>query len=132
MNDKPGKFRFTYFTDKYSETFEFYEKTLKFPLAHAWDRSKEDKGALFEAGDGLIEILHLPNSETEKTPGLDYRKPQGVFMCIQVFDIDDRFESYKSMGIPFQEKLTNQSWGHRSFSIREPNGLTLFFFQEQF
>ena len=53
-------------------------------------------------------------------------------MCIQVWNIDELFDKYKSVGLSFKQEITNQSWGHRSFSILEPNGLVLFFFQEQF
>ncbi|MEM8895459.1 MAG: VOC family protein [Bacteroidota bacterium] len=131
MVNKEGKFRFTYFTDQYQETYEFYQKTLGFVLEHDWDRSDHDKGALFHAGLGLIEILHLPQEE-HRIIGLDYRSPQGVFMCIQVWNIDELFKKYKSLAVPFQQEIVDQTWGHRSFSIVEPNGLVLFFFQEQF
>ncbi len=132
MTKKKGKFRFTYFTPNYEETYHFYKDTLGFSLGHSWDRHKDDKGALFEAGEGLIEILHLPSMEEDRNPGLDYRAPQGVFMCLQVWDIDERYKKYRSLGIPFKQELVDQSWGHRSFSIVEPNGLVLFFFEEQF
>lgn len=132
MKDKQGAFRFTYFTDKYLETCNFYKDKLGFNLEHSWDRNEHDKGALFKAGKGLIEVMHLPEDETYKYGALDYRVPQGVFMCIQVFNVDELFETYKSSRIPFKQVITNQSWGHRSFSVIEPNGLILFFFQEQF
>jgi catechol 2,3-dioxygenase-like lactoylglutathione lyase family enzyme len=128
--NREGAFRFTYFTDKYDQTWNFYEDKLGFHLEHSWDRSDQDKGALFQAGAGLIEILLFPNDESHKYAGLDYRSPQGVFMCIQVWDIDQRFERYKSLGLNFAQQITDQSWGHRSFSLVEPNGLILFFFQE--
>ncbi len=127
-----GQFRFTYFTDKYLETFDFYQSKLTFQLAHSWDRSEDDKGALFKAGPGLIEILHRPNDPGKHIAGLDYRTPQGVFLGIQVGNIDDLFKNYKSAGVPFKQDLTDQPWGHRSFSLLEPNGLVLFFFQEMF
>ena len=130
MAQKKGKFRFTYFTPKYQETFDFYKTTLELALAHSWDRNENDKGALFEAGEGLIEILHYP--DTEQNPGLDYRVPQGVFMCIQVWNIDELCRQFETRGIPFKQKIVDQAWGHRSFSILEPNGLVLFFFEEQF
>ena len=57
-----GAFRFTYFTDKYDETCKFYEVRLGFGLEHSWDRNDHDKGALFKAGAGLIEILLRPNA----------------------------------------------------------------------
>lgn len=131
MSQKQGAFRFTYFTDKYQETYAFYQDKLGFELAHDWDRRAEDKGALFKAGFGLIEILHKSLEETEN-PGLDYRAPQGIFMCIQVWEIDDLYDLFKKQNIPFKQELTDQSWGHRTFSILEPNGLTLYFFQENF
>ena len=131
MNTKIGKFRFTYFTEHYQNTYHFYQETLGLPLAHDWDRNEHDKGALFKVGEGLIEILHKSPSKGENA-GLDYRSPQGVFMCIQVFDIDDRFRRYKALGLAFKQEIIDQSWGHRSFSIVEPNGLVLFFFEERF
>jgi catechol 2,3-dioxygenase-like lactoylglutathione lyase family enzyme len=132
MTERKGKFRFTYFTDKYEETYKFYKDSLEFNLGHSWDRSEHDKGALFEAGEGLIEILHRSDDEAHRVSGLDYRIPQGVFMCIQTWDVDQLYKKYKERGIPMKQEIVDQSWGHRSFSIVEPNGLVLFFFQEQF
>lgn len=135
MNDSTqteGAFRFTYFSDRYAETCRFYTDKLKFNLEHSWDRSAHDKGALFKAGAGLIEVLSSPDTPELENSGLDYRNPQGVFMGIQVWNIDARFNTYKAAGVPFQQEITDQSWGHRSFSVTEPNGLVLFFFQEQF
>ena len=130
-NDE-GAFRFTYFTNKYDETCHFYAEELGFNLEHSWDRNEHDKGSLFKAGKGLIEVMHIPADDAFKYEALDYRVPQGVFMCIQVFNVDELFGTYKSAGIPFKQEITSQSWGHRSFSVIEPNGLVLFFFQEQF
>lgn len=132
MNEKEGAFRFTYFTEKYAETCEFYATSLGFKLEHSWDRSEYDKGSLFKAGAGLIEVLLKTDDEKHRVAGLDYRIPQGVFMCIQVWNIDTLFDQYKSEGIPFKQEVTNQSWGHRSFSVLDPNGIVLFFFEEQF
>jgi uncharacterized glyoxalase superfamily protein PhnB len=53
-------------------------------------------------------------------------------MAIQVWDIDHLFKKFKTSGIHFKQEVTDQPWGHRSFSVLEPNGLILFFFQEQF
>ncbi|MEM9857656.1 MAG: VOC family protein [Bacteroidota bacterium] len=126
-----GQFRFTYFTDKYETTTDFYQNKLGFELEHSWDRSTNDKGAVFRAARGLIEVLLFPDDE-HKVTGLDYRNPQGVFMCIEVWNVDQLFEQFKSKAVPFKQEITDQSWGHRSFSIVEPNGLILFFFEEQF
>ena len=66
MTKEIGKCRFTYFTSKYQETFDFYKDTLELSLAHAWDRSENDKGALFEVGSGLVEILYRPDIEKNR------------------------------------------------------------------
>lgn len=129
---KEGAFRFTYFTRKYQDTLRFYEETLGFKLEHSWDRSENDKGALFKSGSGLIEILQTPSDSSLENAGLDYRSPQGAFMCIQVWGIDELFNQYKSSGVSFKQEITNQSWGHRSFSALDPNGIVLFFFEERF
>ena len=132
MTEKDGTFRFAYFTDKYQETRDFYRNTLEFELQHSWDRHENDKGAVFKAGVGLIEILHHPINDEHKVLGLDYRTAQGAFMVIQVWNVDALFKKFKTKGIPFKQDIVDQEWGHRSFSILEPNGLVLFFFEEQF
>ncbi|NND10656.1 MAG: VOC family protein [Flavobacteriaceae bacterium] len=132
MTEKEGQFRFAYFTDKYQETWDFYNNILGFKLEHSWDRHENDKGAVFKAGAGLIEILHHPSNLEQKISGLDFRTPQGVFMVIQDWNVDDLYEKIKAKGIPFKQEIVDQDWGHRSFSIFEPNGLVLFFFEERF
>lgn len=129
---KQGAFRFAYFTEKFDETCKFYEEKLHFDLEHSWDRSEHDKGALFKAGAGLIEILLFPDDDRYKNAGLDYRSPQGAFAVIQVWNIDELFLRLRSIGVPFEQEITDQSWGHRSFSVIEPNGLILLFIQEQY
>lgn len=131
MEDE-GAFRLAYFTKKFDATFKFYAEKLHFDLEHSWDRSEHDKGALFKAGRGLIEILLFPDEDIHKHAGLDYRSPQGTFAVIQVWDIDELFLRLKSNGVPFEQEITDQPWGHRSFSVIEPNGLILLFIQEQF
>ena len=132
MKQKEGKFRFAYFTDKYQETCSFYRNTLELKLEHSWDRNENDKGSLFKAGMGLIEVLKQPGEDQHKIKGLDYRQPQGIFAVIQVWEIDELYEKYKNKGVSFKEEITDQDWGHRSFAVLDPNGVVLFFIQDQF
>ena len=127
-----GAFRYAYFTTRYEETYRFYEQLLKFTVWNSWDRSDDDKGCEFKAGNGRIEILHQPESQEHVNEGLDYRVSQGVFMGIQTWDIDGLYSQYKAAGVTFKQDVVDQSWGHRSFSVIEPNGLVIYFFQEQF
>lgn len=130
MNGK-GVFRLTYFTEKYNETLAFYTEMLEFEVLHFWDRHANDKGTLLKAGLGTIEVMLKP-TEDYRIKGLDYRKPQGVFACLQVDDATELYEKFQNKNIVFKEDLVDQSWGHRSFSVEDPNGIVLFFYEEQF
>ncbi|MEM7298782.1 MAG: VOC family protein, partial [Bacteroidota bacterium] len=114
-----GAFRFAYFTDKYQETCDFYTYQLELAVDKSWDRDENSKGSVFKAGVGLIEVLHLPSDKGVKNAGLDYRVPQGAFMVIQVWDIDERYKNYKNKGVNFKQEVVDQVWGHRSFSITD-------------
>ena len=59
-----GQFRFAYFTPLYDVTIAFYRDGLDLPVIEAWDRSPEDRGTLFGAASGLIEVLVLPAGST--------------------------------------------------------------------
>jgi len=124
-----GQFRFSYFTPKYEETLAFYRQGLELPIIEAWDRSPDDRGTLFGVASGVIEVLALPGN-TGSDHLWDDRPPQGAFMVIEVEQVDSLYQRTVEMGLPIQEELKDQAWGHRSFCIREPNGLTLNFFSE--
>ena len=129
MDTKHGTFRFAYFSRKYQETCEFYTDLLEFKTEYSWDRDDNDKGVVFNAGGGSIEVLQAPDNGVDLNAGLDYRSPQGAFMVIERWGIDQLYKTYKAKGLQFKQDLTNQSWGHKSFSVVDPNGVVLFFFQ---
>ena len=51
-------------------------------------------------------------------------------MVIEVEDVELMYRQVIEKGLPIQQELTTQTWGHRSFCVWEPNGLTLYFFSE--
>ena len=123
-----GQFRFCYFTPKYEETVAFYRDGLELERLESWDRNPDDRGSLFRASGGIIEIVSRPQAPSEHH--WDDRPPQGAMMVIEVDDVTDRYRLVKEKQIPILEPLKDQSWGHRSFCVREPNGLTIYFFSE--
>jgi uncharacterized glyoxalase superfamily protein PhnB len=131
MIEQQGAFRFAYFSNKYEETCNFYLNTLELKLEHSWDHH-ENKGSVYKAGKGLIEVLYLPDNPEYENAGLDLRKPQGAFMVIQVWHVEELFQKYKHKHLNFKQELTDQIWGHRSFTVTDPNGVALYFFEEQF
>ena len=124
-----AQFRFAYFTPKYEETVNFYRHGLEFPTIETWDRTPDDRGTLFRVASGVIEVLALP-ANTQSDHLWDDRPPQGAFMVIEVDRVESLYQRALEKGLPIQQELKDQAWGHRSFCVREPNGLTLNFFRE--
>lgn len=125
-----GQFRFGYFTAHYEATLAFYRDGLDFPVVEAWDRGPDDRGTLFAAANGIVEVLALPASG-DCSHLWDSRPPQGVFMAIEVNQVDDSYRRVLQKQLPIQQELRDQTWGHRSFCVQDPNGLTLYFFSEK-
>jgi len=123
------QFRFAYFAPKYEETLAFYREFLELTVIEAWDRTPEDRGTLFGAASGVIEVLALPDSG-QSDHLWDARPPQGAFMVIEVNHVEWLYHCAVERGLPIQEALKEQPWGHRGFCVREPNGLTIYFFSE--
>ena len=123
-----AQFRFCYFTPKYEETVAFYAAGLELPLLETWDRNPDDRGSLFQAASGIIEVIVRPTGPSFHL--WDDRPPQGACMVIEVADVDDVHRRAVANNLPVTQELTNQSWGHRSFCLREPNGLSLYIFSE--
>lgn len=123
-----GQFRFAYFTPRYDETVAFYRDAIALPVIESWDRHADDRGTLFGAGAGMIEVLARPASPGASDHLWDSRPPQGAFMVIEVERVDALHARVAGRGIALQQDLTDQPWGHRSFCVCEPNGLTLYFF----
>ncbi len=57
---RAGQFRFSYFTPEYEATLAFYRDGLGFSILESWDRGLDDRGTLFGAASGVIEVLE-PN-----------------------------------------------------------------------
>jgi len=123
-----GQFRFCYFTPKYEETIAFYRDGLELTLLESWDRRRDDRGSLFKAAGGIIEVIVKPQGPVDHL--WDERPPQGASMVIEVDDVAHHYRRATEKKLPIVQPLKDQSWGHRSFCVREPNGLTLYFFSE--
>jgi catechol 2,3-dioxygenase-like lactoylglutathione lyase family enzyme len=124
-----GQFRFSYFTPDYDSTVAFYREGLDLPVLESWDRDADDRGVLFAAASGIVEVLIRPRGG-HPAHFWDDRPPQGAFMVIEVDDVEQTYRRAVEKGLPIQQHLMDQAWGHRGFCVREPNGLTLYFFTE--
>ncbi len=125
-----NEFRAAYFPRDFEATLAFYRDGLELPLVESWDRGPGDRGAVFEAAAGRIEILSLPK-ETSAGSAWDYRSPAGVFLVIEVDDVDGYYRQITARGLELRENLKTQSWGHRSFIVNDPDGVGVYFFTDQ-
>jgi len=106
-------------TEKIAETKAFYTGFLNF-------------GVTFE--NEFYLLLHTPNKEAEISFLLPnhpsqqplFQKPfagQGMYLTIEVEDVDKVYNEIKRKGIEIKIDLRNEPWGDRHFAIQDPNGI---------
>jgi catechol 2,3-dioxygenase-like lactoylglutathione lyase family enzyme len=106
-------------TTKLAESKAFYTKVLGF-------------GVTFE--NDFYLLLHTPNHQAEISfllPGHASQQPlfqpafqgQGMYLTIEVDDVDALYEELKKKGVEIKIALRNEPWGDRHFAIRDPNGV---------
>jgi len=124
----PNQFRCAFFTNEFESTVDFYKNTLGFEMGETWDRASDDKGAIFLAGTGMIEVLTMPRHNEDWV--WDKRRPQGLAIVIEIEDIDGFYKGLLNQGAPITVEIADMEWGHRTFQITDPNGARLYFFSE--
>jgi len=79
-------------------------------------------------------VLHTPNRQSELSfllPHHPTKQPffhqsfngQGVFLTIEVDDVDTIYNNLKNQGVEIKVELRNEPWGDRHFAIQDPNGI---------
>jgi len=106
-------------TEKLAETKDFYLKNLGF-------------GVTFE--NEFYLLLHTPNRQAELSflmPDHPTQQPifqkaftgQGMYLTLEVQDVDQLYKKIKDKGVPIAVELRNEPWGDRHFAIVDPNGI---------
>ena len=106
-------------TEKLAESKAFYTQVLQF-------------GVTFE--NDFYLLLHTPNQEAEISfllPNHPSQQPlfqksftqQGVYLTIEVENVDDYYYKLKEQGVPIAIDLREEPWGDRHFAIVDPNGI---------
>ncbi|MDJ1469275.1 VOC family protein [Cytophagaceae bacterium NT2B1] len=106
-------------TEKLVESKAFYTNVLGF-------------GVTFE-NDFYI-LLHTPGQQAELSFLLPnhasqqslFHKPfqgQGMYLTIEVDDVDKIYQEIKKKGIPIKIDIRDEPWGDRHFAIQDPNGV---------
>lgn len=116
-----GQFRLVFWPKQYEASVAFYKQGLRLPVDHEWDYGGGDRGVVFLAGGGMIELLGL-------APGQSYVQPQGVGMLIQVDDADRWLALARERGLTVIQEPTSYPWGHRIVRLADPDGLVVSLF----
>lgn len=106
-------------TPNLQETKQFYSSVLGF-------------GVTFE--NDFYVLLHTPNQQAELSfllPNHPSQQPlfqpaftgQGIFLTIEVSDVDAEYARIRALGIPIAIELRDEPWGDRHFAIVDPNGI---------
>ena len=106
-------------TDKIAETRAFYTEVLDFGVTF-----ENEFYLLLHTPDKQNEISFLlPNHPTQQPL---FHKPfngQGMYLTIEVEDVDKIYKSLKKKGIEIKIDLRDEPWGDRHFAISDPNGI---------
>ena len=106
-------------TAKLAESKAFYTQHLGF-------------GVTFE--NEFYLLLHSPNKQAEISfllPDHSTQQPlfqkafqgQGVYLTIEVDDVDKLYKEMKQRGVAIRIELRDEPWGDRHFAIQDPNGV---------
>ena len=125
-----GRFRCSFAAQDYDASVAFYREGLELEVIGSWDRGPGDRGTLFRAASGIIEVLTLPERpDVDGTLG-DYVPPQGISVMIETEDVSGYYRRCEEKGLAAKEPLADQPWGHRRFVLTDPDRLRLYFFSE--
>jgi catechol 2,3-dioxygenase-like lactoylglutathione lyase family enzyme len=106
-------------TKQLKESKSFYERVLNFGVTF-----ENDFYLLMHTPGHTAEISFLlPNHPTQQPV---FQKPftgQGMYLTIEVADVDAEYKRIKALGIPIKIDLRNEEWGDRHFAIVDPNGV---------
>ena len=106
-------------TSKIAETKKFYSENLGF-------------GVTFE--NEFYLLMHTPNHQAELSflkPNHPTQKPifqspfegKGVYLTIEVENVDEVYEEIKNKGVKIEIEIRDEPWGDRHFAIMDPNGI---------
>lgn len=116
-------FTFIFVSQDFEKAVKYYRDALKLPVAHDWDRGPGNKGSVFQAGNGKIEILALK-------PDMEYKQPANFEISMEVDDVDAYYAYIQSIDLPIKGELANKPWGQRTFSLTDPDGIKLIFYND--
>lgn len=106
-------------TSKLAETKAFYTQTLGFGVTF----ENEFYMLLHAPGGGSEISFLLPDHPSQQPLFHKVFQGQGVYLTIEVEDVDKLYNELKKKGVPIRIDLRDEPWGDRHFAISDPNGI---------
>jgi catechol 2,3-dioxygenase-like lactoylglutathione lyase family enzyme len=123
-----GEFHFIYNTDKYDSTVSFYRDGLELPIIAAWDEGPEDRGTVFRAASGIIEVMAHPETSAGNWKVYSPKLLQGANLAFEVEDVEGWYLRALEKKMAIKHPLEDFNWGQRGFALLEPNNLVVFIY----
>ena len=106
-------------TTKLAETKKFYTGILGFGVSF-----ENEFYLLMHTPDQSSEISFLlPEHPTQQPLFQKAFRGEGVYLTIEVDDVDALYEQIKKKAVPIVVDIRNEAWGDRHFAIVDPNGV---------
>lgn len=114
-------------TNDYRKSFEFYHDILGLKLKTSWQR-KDSWGALFYCGEVLLEIIWFPEGEGSADCRYvpEFSKTE---LYLSINNVDLYYNQLKTHEKLQLTKPEDKPWGHRIFSVLDPDRIRIVFSQ---
>ncbi len=98
---------------------DFYSRVLEFGVVF-----ESEWYILMHSPGGQSQLAFLqPEHPSQDTLFRPAYAGEGVFLTIEVPDVDAVYERIKKMGVPVRIPIRDEAWGDRHFAIVDPNGV---------
>ena len=117
-----GKLSVAISADDVQRSLDFYVNGLGFTEVDRMEKNGVLEGAMIAAGD-----VHLGISQDDFSKGRDRKKGVGFSIHIETDqDLSALARRVKQTGITFDKEPGPLPWGPTGFSVKDPDGLTVF------
>lgn len=106
-------------TSKVRESKEFYVRLFGCEVLY---EGEDGWFALLRLGDGELGFMK-PNLASQSSIFRPEFEGQGVWIAVDVADVNAEYVRIKSLGVPVESELRDELWGDRHFVIVDPNGI---------
>ncbi len=102
-------------------------KTLEFYRQLGFDAELSEETVRAKLGDFLLAFVDENKAFFKKDSGVK-EKGSGVFVYVEVDNVDEYFKSLKEKGVKTLSQPRDWPWGKREFAVKDTDGYKLIFY----